>query len=95
MNPHEHFQQGSLLLWMFGAGLLTGLGHLLASERPITARVALGRMISSGTLGVAAGAALTWVPDMPLSASVGLSCALVSLGTSGLERLFTRFLGGK
>ena len=75
-----------------GAGLVAGLGQLLASEEVLTTRIVIGRALSSVALGVAAGTALTWMPDMPLTAMVGLACAIASLGTSGLERLLQKFL---
>lgn len=75
-----------------GAGLVAGLGQLLASDEVLTARIVIGRALSSLALGVTAGTALTWVPDMPLTAMVGLACLIASLGTSGLERLLQKFL---
>ena len=75
-----------------GAGLVAGLGQLLASEEVLTARIVIGRALSSLALGVTAGTALTWMPDMPLTAMVGLACLIASLGTSGLERLLQKFL---
>ena len=75
-----------------GAGLVAGLGQLLASEEVLTARIVIGRALSSLALGVTAGTALTWMPDMPLTALVGLACLVASLGTSGLERLLQKFL---
>ena len=75
-----------------GAGLVAGLGQLLASDEVLTARIVIGRALSSLALGVTAGTALTWVPDMPMTAMVGLACLIASLGTSGLERLLQKFL---
>lgn len=75
-----------------GAGLVAGLGQLLASDEVLTARIVIGRALSSLALGVTAGTALTWMPDMPLTAMVGLACLIASLGTSGLERLLQKFL---
>ena len=75
-----------------GAGLVAGLGQLLASDEKLTPRIVIGRTLSSVALGTTAGVALTWIPDMPVPALVGLACAIASLGTSGLERLIQRFL---
>lgn len=75
-----------------GAGLVAGLGQLLASDEKLTARIVVGRALSSVALGVVAGTALTWMPDMPFTAMVGLACLIASLGTSGLERLLQKFL---
>jgi hypothetical protein len=81
------------LLWLAGAGLMTGLGNLLASEEKLTWRIVTGRCISSAALGAAAGTALMWVPDIPDVALIGLSCTIASLGTSGLERLLQKAMG--
>jgi len=75
-----------------GAGLVAGLGQLLASTETLTARIVWGRALSSVALGVTAGTALTWLPDMPIEAQMGLACLTASLGTSGLERLLQKFL---
>lgn len=84
---------GHPLLWLAGAGLLTGLGNLLASEEHLTWRIVVGRCISSAALGATAGTALMWFPEINMIAQVGLSCAIASLGTSGLERLMQKALG--
>ena len=73
-------------------GLLTGIGQLLASKEILNWRIIIGRALSSAALGVAAGTALAWLPDLPFEAFVGLAAASASLGTSGLERLLQRFL---
>lgn len=73
-------------------GLLTGVGQLLASKEVLNWRIVVGRALSSAALGVAAGVALAWLPDMPFEALVGLAALTASLGTSGLERLLQRFL---
>ena len=80
------------IIVLAGAGLVAGLGQLLASDEVLTARIVIGRALSSLALGVTAGTALTWMPDMPLTAMVGLACLIASLGTSGLERLLQKFL---
>lgn len=77
------------------AGALLGIGQLLASGDRLTWRIAAGRAIVSGGLGVAAGSAHAYLPELSLTATIGLACLLVSLGTSGIERLFQRFIGGK
>lgn len=85
----------SPLALMFLAGLVTGLGQLLASEEKLTWRIITGRALSSAALGASAGTALILIPDMPLTASIGLACALASLGTSFLEKVVQRLLGIK
>lgn len=74
------------------AGLVAGLGQLLASAEKLTVRIVIGRAMSSAALGVTSGMALAWIPDLPLTAMMGLSCTIASLGTSGLERLLQKFL---
>jgi len=83
------------ILWIALAGLITGIGNLLASQEVLTWRIVLGRAISSAALGGSAGFALQFAPDMPFPALVGLSCILASLGTSGLERLLQKWLNNK
>lgn len=77
----------------FFIGIAIGLGQLLASQEKLTPRITWGRAISTGGISMASGVALVWIPDMPLLAQFGLAAALASLGTSGLERLFQRWIG--
>jgi hypothetical protein len=67
---------------------------MLAKGERLTLRLALGRAIVSGGLGLCAGAALVFFPSLPLPALVGIACVLVSLGTSSLERMFQSYLKG-
>jgi len=83
------------ILWIALAGLITGIGNLLASQEVLTWRIVLGRAISSAGLGASAGFALQFAPGMPFPALVGLSCILASLGTSGLEKLLQKWMGPK
>jgi hypothetical protein len=76
-------------------GAAVGLGQLLSSGEKITARLLLGRLLTSGALGAAASIPLAWAPDMPRVATYGLACALVTLGVAGVEHLAQRFFGGK
>lgn len=78
-----------------GAGIAVGIGQLLHSKEPLRWRIVVGRAMSSGGLGMAAAAALSWAPDLPFAAQLGIAAALASLGTSGLERIFSRFVGSK
>jgi len=77
---------------LIAVGAMVGLGHLLASKEVLKTRIIIGRMLSSAGLGAAAAFILAFVPDLPLSAQFGLAAALASLGTSGLERLFQRWI---
>ena len=89
MNPDT-----KLLASLGLAGALIGLGQLLASGDKITLRVVLARSILSGALGLSVAAASLLFPTLGYATSVGLACVIASLGTSALERLFQRFLGG-
>ena len=62
-----------LLMTLGGVGAALGIGQLLASQDPITARVILGRAIISGGLGLAAGAALTVLPNLNHVALAGIA----------------------
>lgn len=77
---------------LFGAAI--GFAQVLAKGKPFDWRLAIARSILNGALGASAGFALVVFPAMPLPALVGLACILSSLGTSALERLFQRVLGG-
>lgn len=75
-------------------GVLIGIGQLLHTKEPLTARLVIGRALSTGGLSTAAAMVLAWMPGLPWIAQAGIAAALASLGTSGLERMFARVLGG-
>lgn len=77
---------------LFGAAI--GFAQVLAKGKPFDWRLALARSILNGALGVGATFALVIFPTMPLAAVTGLACILASLGTSAIERLFQRVMGG-
>ena len=68
-------------------GMLIGVGKILAKGGPVCYRVAIGRAVISGGLGLAAGSALVVFENLSLPALVGIAAAIVSLGTSALERV--------
>lgn len=74
-------------------GLVAGIGALLASKETLTARVVIGRAISSFMLGMGAASALTWFPELSFNAQVGIACLTASIGTSGLERILQKIRG--
>lgn len=76
-------------------GISIGVGQLLASGEVLTMRIVVGRSLSTAGIAMASGAALVWVPELPLLGQIGIAAALASLGTSGLERLFQRVLQGR
>lgn len=75
---------------LIGVGI--GVGQLLASTERLTARIIVGRALSTGGLAMGAGLVLVWIPDLPLIGQMGVAAALASLGTSGLERVFQRVI---
>lgn len=87
-------QIGNALLFAL-VGISIGLGQLLASGEVLTARIIVGRALSTGGIAMAAGTVLVWVPDVPMLGQIGVAAALASLGTSGLERLFQRLIAGR
>lgn len=89
------WEQIMQLLFFAVIGTTIGLGQLLASSEVLTARIIVGRALSTGGVAMAAGAVLIWIPDVPLIAQFGVAAALASLGTSGLEKLFQRAIQGR
>jgi len=92
-SPNNYAEAGKAIGALGAAGLVVGLGQLLASEERLTKRIVIGRALSSAGLGAASAGILAWLPDLPLVAQLGIACTMASLGTSGLERLFQRVLG--
>lgn len=91
-----HWREQIEYALLFAAvGIIIGLGQLLASEEKLTARIIVGRALSTAGIAVAAGSVLVWVPDLPLIGQLGVAAGLASLGTSGLERMFQRVLQGR
>lgn len=88
-----HTMASTLLFALVGISI--GLGQLLASGEVLTWRIIIGRSLSTGGIAMAAGAVLIFVPDLPLVGQIGVAAMLASLGTSFLERLFTRVLQGR
>lgn len=76
-------------------GMAIGVGRLLNSGEPLSARLLIGRALSTGGIAMAAGAVLVWIPALPLLGQIGIAAGLASLGTAGLERLFARAVGIK
>lgn len=81
-----------LLAWLAGIGAAIGLGQLLLSDEPLTWRRVIGRAVVTGGLALGAAAALLYFPSLPFPALAGAAAAVASLGTSGLERVFQRFI---
>ena len=73
-------------------GALIGVGQLLASSEPITARKLAGRTILGSAVSLMAGLALLKFDDMPELAVIGVACALGILGSAVIEEQFKRWL---
>ena len=87
----EHEATGKLA-GLATLGALVGLGQLLASKEQLTLRIVIGRALSSGGLGASAAAFLSFLPELPIEAQMGIAAMIASLGTSGLEKLISRIL---
>ena len=88
-------REEGLLYWLVAAGAIIGLGKLLISSEPLTARKALGHCIVSGGLGGAAALISIPVPDAPLPVIVGAACALASLGASTITLFVQKYIEKK
>lgn len=86
MNKEEITLLASLGL----VGVFVGIGKMLVSNEKLTARMVIGRAITHGALGAAAGAASLLFPAISTVAVVALACVLASLGTSALETVFNK-----
>lgn len=78
------------VLLMILAAIAAGLGNLMAGNEQLTWRKVLGRAISSGALGLAAGTILIKYPDIHPIGLCGLAALLGSFGTSGMERVIQK-----
>jgi disulfide bond formation protein DsbB len=85
-------EEQKTIFYLLTVGALVGLGQILASKEILTKRIVIGRMLSSAGLGASAATVLAFMPQLPIIAQFGLAAALASLGTSGLERLFQKWL---
>lgn len=86
---HDQFA-GALMFAL--VGIFIGIGQLLTGNERLTARLLLGRAMSTGGLAMAAGVVLVWVPELSMVGQIGVAAGLASLGTSGLERAFQRVI---
>lgn len=83
-------QPETFVALLAGIGAAIGLGKLLASSERLTARLVVGRAVTSGGLGAAAGATSILFPSADPIVFYGAAAVLASLGTSALEALFNR-----
>jgi hypothetical protein len=92
ISPHEH-PEGFIGI-LAGIGAAIGLGKLLNSTEKITLRLATGRAVVNAGIGAAAGAGTLMFPTADPVVLYGLAAGIASLGTSGLELLVKKKLGG-
>lgn len=92
MNPH-HSPEG-FVATLAAIGAVIGLGKLLNSSDKLTIRVILGRSIVNAGIGAAAGAVMLFAPDANPVLLYGTAAGLASLGTSTLEYILRKRLGG-
>lgn len=85
-------QDAQLLVSLGVVGVIVGIAKMLVSNEPIKARHAIGRAILSGALGVAAAAAVIFMPGLSFVAQVGIACVISSLGASAIESAFQKWL---
>lgn len=83
ISPHEHPE--GFLAALAGIGAAIGLGKLLSSNSPLTARVVAGRALIHGGLGATAGAITLFFPHADPLVMFGVAAGMASVGTSALE----------
>ena len=76
-------------------GMTVGVAKLLQSGDNISRRQLIGDVIISGSLGVAAGGALAFVPVLPLVAQMGLAAAFANIGLVGIKALVGKLTGNQ
>jgi hypothetical protein len=84
-----------LLYYLAAAGALIGLGKLLVSSEPLTARKAIGHAIVSGGLGGAAALIQIPLPNAPFPVVVAFGCLLASLGASTITLFAQKYMDKK
>lgn len=80
-----------LLVTLGVIGIIVGVAKLMADDAPIKLRQAVGRCILHGALGVAAASFVVFIPALTFTGQVGLACVFASLGSSVLEKLFSKW----
>lgn len=92
MNPTDHAEGFVITLAAIGAAI--GLGKLLNSADKLTPRIFVGRAVVNAGIGAAAGIVMLWFPDSPTWVLYSVAAGLSSLGTSTLEYVLKKRLGG-
>ncbi|QSI31482.1 hypothetical protein GNX71_18615 [Variovorax sp. RKNM96] len=92
MTPTDHSEWFVAALAAIGASI--GIGKLLNSTDKLTIRVFFGRAIVNAGIGAAAGAVMLWAPSAPAWVLYSCAAGLASLGSSTLEYILKKRLGG-
>lgn len=92
INPQDH-PEGFIAI-LAGIGAAIGLGRLLDSAEKITPRLVIGRALVNAGIGAVAGAGTLLFPSADPIVLYGLAAGLASLGTSGVELILKKKLGG-
>jgi hypothetical protein len=82
------------LAMLAGLGAAIGLGKLLGSDEKLTLRLAVGRALTNAGIGAAAGATTLLFPSADPLVMYGVAAGLASLGTSALEVILKKRIGG-
>lgn len=92
MTPQENPEGFLAILAAIGAAI--GIGKLMAADDPITIRLFIGRAVATAGIGAAAGAITYLVPTASPILMYGIAAGLASMGTSTLEYILKKRLGG-
>lgn len=76
-------------------GIFLAIGRMLAAGEKITAKMAIGRAVVNAGFALAGFAILTFVPSLGLEGKIGVASLMASLGTTGVEMMAKRVIGGK
>jgi len=91
VNPNEH-PEGFLAI-LAGLGAVIGIGKLLASTEPLTARIVIGRALIHAGFGATAGATTLLFPTADPLVMFGVAAGIASLGNSALEVILQHRFG--
>lgn len=94
MNPPSDHNEG-MFYWLVAIGATVGLGKLLVSEEPMTARKAIGHGIVSAGLAACATLILIPLPNVPQPVLFGMAALLSSLGASTITMLLQKYIERK
>ena len=93
ISPNDH-PEGFLAV-LAGIGAAVGLGKLLSSTEPLTARLVVGRALIHAGFGATAGAVTLLFPTADPLVMYGVAAGIASLGNSALEAVLQAKFGTK